>query len=612
MIHYQRGYMFLLLVLSSLSVTVIWGADTTSVSELPQSIVGERDTIRNLINEVKLHLQERGVWKEENKQIFDQFDTRLSDSQLDSEILYSVRKQLGEVVGQAASKYFEKDVFVVWTQNRWADVGPHDWPAKDAAFSKIELPVNMACQGYGSQSVLVTNTKNKTVRIGVKQALANGCPSITFRRGVYFACPDRKYRADALVLLSNNQLELAPGETICLWIQLDSHGAHIGKYTVPVILNSENTTVTVELNIEVFPVQMPEVLDCYVFNYAYLHESPLTKDIVPDALADLKNHYTNTYILPGAIPKAKADTEGNLMGPIDFSGLDKQVETYAKEGLMFGIYWGGWASNNLGDFLFPELEFLSEPWRKAVKTWYAAFIKHLHEDLGLDPSRYFMYIYDEKTTKEVQEVYAFIKSLAPEVKLMITPTGEYNLDELTSLAENVDIWVPNYDALVKPHPEDLDFLKATGKTVWTWSCVNGANLPVYQYYLRRHWHAWNCGITGVGFWAYADHYGSSNSWEWVLGAFNVIYTKEHAPVEYKVEETIVPSKRWDAWREGAQDYQLLNMLRQKISSSSLTDSEILLKTLQEVLDLVIKQPEDLEAADRGREIVLKALTGSSN
>jgi hypothetical protein len=526
--------------------------------------------------------------------------------------LNSVRKQLGEVAGQAASQYFEKDVFVVWTRNRWADVEPHDWPAKNSTFSKVALPVNMACQAYGSQSILVTNTQNKPVCIAVNQNPPDGCPSITIRRGVHFACPDRKYRADALVLLTGNQLDLAPGETTCLWMQLDSHGANIGEYRVPVILRSENTTVTIELNIEVFNVQMPEVLDCYLFNYAYLHEFPLTKDIVPEALSDLKKHYTNTYILTGAIPKAKADAEGNLVGPIDFSAVDKQVKTYATDGSMFGFYWGGFVSTSLGNIVFPELEFLSEPWRKAVKTWYPAYLKHLHEDLGLDPSRYFMYIYDEKTSKEVQEVYAFIKSLAPEVKLMITPTGEYNLDELKSLAESVDIWAPNYESLVGPHPEDLEFLKSTGKTVWMYSCVNGANMPVYPYYLRRHWEAWNFGVTGLAFWAYADHYGSSNSWEWVLGAFNVIYTKEQAPAEYHVTENIVPSKRWDAWREGAQDYQLLNILRQKISSSSLTDSQTLQKKLEEALNLVIKQPEDLEAADRGREIVLKALTGSSN
>ena len=432
-------------------------------------------------------------------------------------------------------------------------------------------------------------------------AVAQGM--IVLRRGRHVSCPDRKYRADTLILMPEDELILAPGETTALWIQLDSHGSDPGRFSVPITLTSKNTTSTAQLVVEVFPVHLPPVLECTLFNFAYVNEMGLVRDLVKEAMSDLRDHFINTYIIPDARPEAKVDAQGNLTTPIDFSAVDRGVETYREHARQIGFFWGADFHTSLGKLLFPELKFLSPPWRKAVTAWYRSWIRHL-EEIGLPSDRYFMYVYDERTSPEVQQVYQLLKEIAPDVRLLVNPTSGYNPEELRAIAKYVDIWMPSYEALIEPHPEDLEFLKSTGRTLWMYSCINGTPMPLYDYYLRRHWVGWDLGVTGIAQWAYADHGGweSSNSWNWVIGAFATIYTLENAPCDLQTEEPLIPSKRWEAWREGAQDAQLLTMARAASSTAP-----ALSETLNQALSLVLDHPNDTDAADRARVLLLELL-----
>lgn len=220
------------------------------------------------------------------------------------------------------------------------------------------------------------------------------------------------------------------------------------------------------------------------------------------------------------------------------------------------------------------------------------------------------YVYDESASPEVQQVYALLKETAPEVRLLVNPTTGYKPDELRAVAKYVDIWMPSYEALVRPHPEDLEFFKSTGKTLWMYSCINGTPMPLYDYYLRRHWVGWDLGLTGIAQWAYADHGGwkGTNSWRWVIGAFAVIYTQAHATEGLQLGEPLAPSKRWEAWREGAQDFQLLNMARAATASASGSRAKTLRQGLEDALSLVIDHPDDPSAADRARITLLRLLS----
>ena len=180
-----------------------------------------------------------------------------------------------------------------------------------------------------------------------------------------------------------------------------------------------------------------------------------------------------------------------------------------------------------------------------------------------------MYVYDENTSRDVQAVYALLKEIAPQVRLLANPTTGYKPDEIRAIAESVDIWMPSYEALVEPHPEDFEFLQSTGKPVWMYSCINGTPMPLYDYYLRRHWVGSDLRVTGIAQWAYADHGGwdGTNSWEWVIGAFAVIYTQACAPDGLQLGARA--SRRASGGRPGARALRTLSFWAWRVPPQTL-------------------------------------------
>ena len=64
------------------------------------------------------------------------------------------------------------------------------------------------------------------------------------------------------------------------------------------------------------------------------------------------------------------------------------------------------------------------------------------------------------------------------------------------------------------------------------------------------WNAWNIGASGIGFWSYSDTQGSSawDDFDGVRPDWAVVYEGDGKPIT---------SRRWEAFREGVEDYKLL-------------------------------------------------------
>lgn len=573
-----------------------------AAAPLSESVIGERDTLLNLLNDVQSMLQTRELSDARTEQALGDLHAKLEDPALTLDRIESTREELGKIVGAAAGKQFPRRDFVIWQRTRWADVAPHEWPASNDR-PPAKLPVSMAREAYGSQAIVVTNTRDVASDIELSIESPDNAPQVNLRRAWQIACPDRKYRPDPLALISDHRLSLLPGETTLLWFEVDSHGAQPGQYAMPVTLKSSGTTAKVELDVEVADVTMPRILDSKLCNFSYLQEMGWIRDCKDAALEDLQAHYINTYICD-IEPTGKADPQGNLVEPVDFSALDRKIELYRDKAALLGFFWKGDIHHNLP--LFPELKFMSDPWKKAVVAWYGQLLGHL-DQIGLKPNQYFMYVYDETSKPEVQQIYAMLKKEAPNVRLLLNPTTGYKPDEVRQIAPYVDIWMPSFESLVSPHPEDFQFIKSTGKTVWTYSCANGTPMPTYDYNLRRHWVAWDLGITGVAQWAYADRGGwkGTNSWEFVIGAFAMVYAQPHAPKALKLTETLTPSRRWEAWRQGSEDYQLLNMAKQAAGHSPEAQAK-----LKQVVSAVVSQPDDLDGADKARVVLLHMIANN--
>lgn len=208
---------------------------------------------------------------------------------------------------------------------------------------------------------------------------------------------------------------------------------------------------------------------------------------------------------------------------------------------------------------------LSASWKKAFSTWLILLVEHLKQ-IGIGYDRFAMYPFDESLSEEFYEVAQLIKKTDPNIRIYANRIGKEPQDFMR-FQDLIDIWVPNYSHCDQ-YPASLKMVKSFGKEVWTY-ISSGKRYRPYEHYRLIAWQAFKRGLTGVGFWTYTwtDKKPPKNSWNDTLtavGYYGVVYSFCGSPVDTHGEK-VVPSRRWEAWREGIEDYEYLYKLQQVIN-----------------------------------------------
>jgi hypothetical protein len=193
------------------------------------------------------------------------------------------------------------------------------------------------------------------------------------------------------------------------------------------------------------------------------------KDFPEKAYIDQVEHGTNVFVAGGYAPKARFDKSGKLTGELDFSKHDKYVLRHVKnDGL---ILYGGYQGALKGDD-----KYMSDAWKKAHKEWIRKWIAHLKE-LGITYDRFAFYPVDEPGLDGDGRVNEFItlgrliREADPKAQIYTDPAGQITLEHLKKMAPYVDIWCPHrHDFLLNEGGDMLDFVKSSGKTVWSYEC----------------------------------------------------------------------------------------------------------------------------------------------
>ena len=94
--------------------------------------------------------------------------------------------------------------------------------------------------------------------------------------------------------------------------------------------------------------------------------------------------------------------------------------------------------------------------------------------------------------------------------------------------------------------------------------------------------------------------------------YSAVYTLTGAPKDVSRAEKIIPSKRWEAWREGVEDYTYLFMLRERIQAhrgeaGARTRAATAQRALDSAVANVLADANDPLRAETQREHVLRAL-----
>lgn len=382
----------------------------------------------------------------------------------------------------------------------------------------------------------------------------------------------RDLSADALPRLNaGNLLQTPAWDARQLWINIDTRALTPGEWKGDVVLRSLDINpieISCPLTINVWQARLPEKQAVRHCGWGYVHSS-LLKDYPEAALQDQIDHDTNIFVSTFA-PKAQFDAEGNLTGDIDFTAHDEYVKRHHPHGI---ILFCGYQGDLRGSA--PQG---SESYGKAHVQWLRAWVKHLAE-LGVGYDGFALYPVDEPGLSDgLVDIFLRMARLAREadsnIQMYTDPVERITEGELRMMLPYVDIWCPNRNGLVinESSKAKLEIILNSGKTVWMYECDgNVKHQSPLAYYRAQAWLAWQHGITGVGFWSYCT--SQDNPW------FQPVLRHEYLLVY--PGQGVVGSKRWEAIRDGIEDYGILAALREAVKAKGETAA-----------------PEDVAAANR--------------
>ena len=202
---------------------------------------------------------------------------------------------------------------------------------------------------------------------------------------------------------------------------------------------------------------------------------------------------------------------------------------------------------------------------RAVSAWITWWVSKLGE-WKVAPEQLGLLLVDEPYTTEQDRIiieYAkVIRAAQPKVVIWEDPTWRDPAKATPGLFEACDVLCPNLPMWIEEGPAFAKIYLAqrqAGRRLWFYSCSGpGRLLDPYGYHRLSAWSCWKFGAEGEGFWAFGDSNGASSWNEYLssIGAFTPLFLDA---------ATVTTGKHMEAIREGVEDFEYLNLLRDRIA-----------------------------------------------
>jgi hypothetical protein len=383
------------------------------------------------------------------------------------------------------------------------------------------------------------------------------------RRALYVRVLNAGLVADPLVLQNAKPFPILPGQTVQLWIEAYSKELQAGDYIGALAIEAINNKIdkklqTVPIHVKVADKTFPEKVPVYSYNWDYVTISDRftskNLDLIKQAVADLENHYVNVVVIrPDRI------FDENKLDPISHELRNElAIRSNTKPFVLFFLGGKTCLGKRFGAFRTPNWE-----------TDFNYFLAHLRDFMinnGFSYNSFAIYPFDESIGDDFVYVAKIIKKFDPQLKIYANRWIEP--DKLDKVKDLIDIWCPGItDVLTNKNQYDRYRDMKIFDQVWCysadlvcerffaplktqiskkWRCNNKMfwrTMPITAAYLK---------MNGAGFWVYQDPDNSG----WVkdkIGNYGVVYDGTQNPDKNCVPEMIIPSKRWQQWREGIED-----------------------------------------------------------
>lgn len=451
--------------------------------------------------------------------------------------------------------------FIAWQDtNPWDTLAPNSLPETPSATPALHIRLFGGEREDVALNLLNLSSRAVTVRCVFQkpdsvQSRAAKEPDLarafTLRQGLQVPENQSSMVLDALPELGPSRtITLPPFETQQLWLVADAHGLEPGTHALALYIGSlepSSTVREVPITIEVLPIELPQGV------YAQMNWVGVdVQDTSPQQLQDMLDHGITVAYGP-AMPSVSLDAQGNVAADIDWARFDAGL---ARLPDYMQLLWGGpppiaWPKG-------VEAQQGSALFERGFATSLHVLVKHLAEN-GFGYERWAFYPFDEPwltgftVVPMLREFAERVKRIDSSVRVYANPAGYVRPEFLDEFKALIDVWQPEINML-KRDPALLDWFHANAETLWAYEATDpGKSLLPLGYYRSLAWLAWKLGLDGAGFWVYKydDLY-------WPL-------ERPHWSVVYPTNDQVVPSRRWEAVRDGQEDYRLLAAFKGEIA-----------------------------------------------
>ncbi len=472
---------------------------------------------------------------------------------------------------------------------------------------------------YEPAAVNIINCSQKKLQLAVSLSPLSGPnnividskSTITVRRAIYVSVKEKGSIADALVLQGERPFEIRPGEIMQIWLSIHNPALKAGTYRGSIGFVADMSEAnqypikTIALNIKVEPFELTTDTKLSTNVSAYPEHIGIAKKDISECIKDLQEHYTNVFVVhPSRVPylRRKPAQAGQQDEFRQFGRMIDEHRCYARTFLLF-LAFSPWKKDygRFGTWMSPA-------WQDEFAAWLKNITNILKEH-GIGYDRFALYPFDEWLGAEFYELAKLIKTIDPKIRIFASSFGK-GPAEFYRFQSLIDIWSMSRIVSEK-HPGWLEDVKGFGKEVWTYRAKGpGKAREPYSFYRLMPWWALQNGLTGVAFWVYADP-NSDGSWDDYYapaGHYGAVYNAERSPV-ITGGENIIPSRRWEAWREGIEDYMYFERLQR--AADKITNPAKAMQIRQFIktqVDTVLKKPQDYNKAIEARSQINNFLT----
>lgn len=492
----------------------------------------------------------------------------------------------------------ERSALELWTTDPWAHFTPDVRPVTPRPVAAVEL--HAAHNEHESGVLMVTNGGQRTLHASVSLEAIRGSrdlppENMILREAVHIRTRSGSFVPDALPRVNEARIITLPGgETRQLWLEVRTHGIEAGDYECRIRLSPIDGTLgaTALVRLHVWDFELPRRMPIAVFNWDYKIRG-LSGPLLSKTLAEMIAHGINVFQISGS-PKVVCDDDGNLVKQPDFSAWNGLIELEGPHGTFLFENWqfrGRPFTSTSGE----TIEYLSEEWGRAFEAWLKAFVAYTKQR-GLTYDDWAFYPFDEYIGPKFVGLAKAIRRIDPKIRIFTDRVAKPEV--VRAAAPYADIWCPYDGHWGAPElRESFEIMRGTGKPMWFYFCGRAQKgwSPMSRYRLMG-WKAWHRKLQGCTYWNLFGRFGSE--WDDFDGKY------PDPGTVYWGRDGLITSRRWEAFREGLEDYCYLYLLDDALKESSDAQATDLLRSAPPD---VLGNPEDAAKLYRWRRQIAERI-----